>query len=457
MSLPLLLVGFVISLLFVLTTIIKFKFHPFLSLLLGGILMGIIGGVPLPKIASTMSSGFGSTMGGIGIIIAWGIVLGILLHKSGCTSQIASMMLRAAGEKRAPLAINLTGYLVSIPVFFDAAFVILISLVKQISRKGKIPFISLVTALAVGLITTHAMVIPTPGPLAVAGAMGINIAWFLVYGIFVSLIASLVAGVLYGGILGRKKEYVNDFANDFDDIDESVQDTAGMPSGGLGVFLIFLPIIIILLGTILTQVLEGGTFLYNLFAFLGDKNIALLIGAVVAYLALRPHIKESFEDIITDAAQQAGPIFLITGAGGAFGAIINATGIGAALQETLINWTTAGAAIILLIVAWAISQILRAAQGSTTVALVTTSAIFAPILSGMSAVSPVLVGLAICAGGIGISLPNDSGFWVVNRFSKFSLKQTIQSWTIGGTISGLTALAILIILSLFTGVLPGLL
>ncbi|HCX79683.1 MAG TPA: gluconate permease, partial [Firmicutes bacterium] len=163
MSLPLLLVGFVISLLFVLTTIIKFKFHPFLSLLLGGILMGIIGGVPLPKIASTMSSGFGSTMGGIGIIIAWGIVLGILLHKSGCTSQIASMMLRAAGEKRAPLAINLTGYLVSIPVFFDAAFVILISLVKQISRKGKIPFISLVTALAVGLITTHAMVIPTPG------------------------------------------------------------------------------------------------------------------------------------------------------------------------------------------------------------------------------------------------------------------------------------------------------
>ena len=180
MTLTWLLVAFFISLCFVLVSIMRFKMHPFLSLLLGGIIMGVLCRMDLTTVASTLASGFGSTMGGIGIIILWGIVLGNLLHQSGCTNQIANLMLKVSGQKNAPLAVTLTGFLVSIPVFFDAAFVILINLVKQLSRKGKIPFITLVTSLAVGLITTHAMVIPTPGPLAVAGNMGGSIGAFFV-------------------------------------------------------------------------------------------------------------------------------------------------------------------------------------------------------------------------------------------------------------------------------------
>ena len=460
MSLIWLLVAFFIALAFVLVSIMKFKLHPFLSLLLGGILMGIMTKMDLGTIASTMSSGFGGTLGGIGIIILWGIVLGNLLHKSGCTSQIAALMLKLSGEKNSPLAVALTGYIVSIPVFFDAAFVILINLVKQLSRKGKVPFITLVTSLGVGLIVTHAMVIPTPGPLAVAGNMSANIGSFFAYGAIVALIAVIVAGVFYAKRLGKRPAYADDYANAFDDIDEnaSLASDKSKPSGALGILLIFFPILLILVGTLGKEmVTDKGGYLYQVMAFIGDKNIALMAGAIVAFLALRKHLEGNLEAFITDSAKDSGIIFLITGAGGAFGAIINKTGIGNMLVEGMSGWTTATAAVALIIIAWVISQILRAAQGSTTVALTTTSSILGPLVIGLGSVSPVLVGLAICAGGIGISLPNDSGFWVVNRFSKFSVRQTIDCWTIGGTIGGVTALIVLVVLSLFQGSIPGLL
>ncbi len=459
-SLTWLVIVFLISLLFVLISIMKYKMHPFLSLLLGGIIMGVLTGMKLTTIASTLASGFGGTLGGIGIIILWGIVLGNLLHKSGCTSQIAALMLKVAGKKNTPLAIALTGYIVSIPVFFDAAFVILVNLVKQISRKGKVPFITLVTSLAVGLITTHAMVIPTPGPLTVVGNLNANIASFFVYGAIVSLTGTIVAGVIYAKILGNKKENANDFANAFDDIDEDEEIVAATdkPSGSLGIELILFPILLILIGTIGKEIIgTKDSFGYQLMSFIGDKNIALMVGAVVAFFALHKYLDDSFESFISDSAKDAGIIFLITGGGGSFGAIINATGIGKLLVAGMQGWTSSSATILLIVVSWLISQILRAAQGSTTVALTTTSAIFAPLLASLGTVSPVLVGLAICAGGIGLSLPNDSGFWVVNRFSKFSLRQTIECWSIGGTVSGVSALILIIILGLLQNVLPGLL
>lgn len=458
--------AFVISLAYVLFTIIKLKFHPFLSLLTGGILMGILSKMSLELIGNLLSSGFGSTMGGIGIIIVWGVVLGNLLHKSGCTEEIAALMLRLTGEKRTSLAVALTGYIVSIPVFFDAAFVILINLIKQLARKGKIPFITLVTALAAGLITTHAMVIPTPGPLAVAGEMQANLGAFFVYGAIASLAGVIAAGVWYANRLGKRAEYANDFANAFEDefteAEGAVAATgAKKPSGGLGILLILLPIILILVGTIGTAILKSGTVIYDILAFIGNKNIALMAGAIIAFLALRKYLTHNLEEVITDSAKDSGIIFLITGAGGAFGAIINATGIGTKIVDVIegSGMTGATASVVLILVAWFISQILRAAQGSTTVALITTSAILAPLVMQLNAtaniVSPVLVGLAICAGGIGISLPNDSGFWVVNRFSKFTVKDTFAAWTIPGTISGVTSLIIVLILSLMQSFLPG--
>lgn len=459
MSLAQLLFAFFVALIFVLVTIIRFKQHPFIALLIGGILMGLLSGMSLTDIANAMADGFGGTMSGIGIIIVLGVALGHMLHITGATEQIAALMIKKTGQEKAPLAITLTGLIVSIPVFFDAAFVILVELVRSISRKAKIPFGTLVTGLAVGLITAHAIIIPTPGPVVVADTMGVNLGWFLLYSIIVALPAVLIGGVVYGKRLGRSP----DFADNFGEIEgkESAKEwdykeSTDKPSGALGIRLIFLPIVIILLGTIVTMFLEEGTFAYDFFNFIGNKNIALLIGVIVAYLRLKKYMKSGFSEAITQAATQAGVILAITGAGGAFGKIINSTGIGDELVNSLTGLTQ-GAGIGVIIAAFLISQILRAAQGSTTVALVTTSAMFAPLMTSLPGVSPILVGLAICAGGVGVSLPNDSGFWVVNRFTGFTTKQTLKVWTLGGTISGVTSLLVILVLSFFINALPGLL
>lgn len=451
---------FFVALVFVLVSIIKFKLHPFLALLLGGLLMGILAGMPLDKTAAAMAAGFGGTMQGIGIIIVLGVALGSLLHVSGCTSQIAALLLRVTGTANTPMAIALTGYIVSIPVFFDAAFVILVNLVKTLSRQGRVPFATLVTALAVGLITTHAMVIPTPGPIAVAATMGVNIGWFLLYAIIASLAGVLVGGVVYGKYLGTREEYKNDFANAFaDELSEEEKrekETKKLPSGELGIFLIFFPIFIILLGTVAGMFLDKGAAAHTFFVFIGDKNIALLLGLFMGFFCLRQYLEESFNDLVNEACTQSGIILAITGAGGAFGKIINETGIGKQLVEGMTGLTD-GTGALVLVAAFIISQVLRAAQGSTTVALVTTAAIFAPVVTGLEGVSPLLAALAICAGGIGLSLPNDSGFWVINRFGKFDVPGTMRVWTVGGTISGVTALIVVLILSMFTTSLPGLL
>jgi len=463
-SLQLALIAFLVSLAFILISIIKFKAHPFFALIIGAIIMGIGAALPLPTIAAELATGFGNTMGGVGIIIIFGIIFGQILHESGSASQIASMLLKSIGQKKAPLAMNLTGYVVSIPVFFDAAFVILVNLAKTISRKGKIPFITLVTALAVGLITTHSMTIPTPGPLAVVANMGTNIPAFVVYSLLISLVASLVGGVVYGTWLGKKEQYKSDFANSFEDEfdelekNEAEQTAKELPSGGLGVLLILLPIVMILMGTVVGELLEEGTFASQLVSFIGDRNIALITGTVVAYVALKKYLDKSFADIIGVAATTSGAILIITGAGGSFGRIINQTAIGTGLGDVLEGLAGAGnVGVMFVLIGFFISQALRCAQGSTTVALITTSAIMGPIVMDMPYASTVLVSIAICAGGVGFSLPNDSGFWVINRLSKFSMEDTFKSWTTGGAIAGITALILLVILSFFQGTLPGLL
>lgn len=449
---PLLMIVFLITIVFVLVSIIKFRINPFLSLLLASLLTAFLVGMPIAKIPSTITAGFGSTLQGIGIVIGLGIILGQILSEAGATEQIANSLLKLVGVKNSPLAVNLTGFLVSIPVFFDAAFVILISLIKQISKKTEKPLITFVTALAVGLIVTHANVIPTPGPVAVASNMNVNIGIFTLYAIIVSIPASLIGGWIYGLYLGKKYPY------DEKEVEETIHtiesnennETSKKPSGALSIFVLLLPIILILFGTVMSMILPKESLAYTLFGFIGDKNIALLIGVIVAIFTMRPYLKESLENIIAQAASSAGMILLITGAGGSLGNMINSSGIGKYIVDSLSNWN-----VSVIFLAFILSQVLRAAQGSTTVALVTTSSILGPIVSQLG-VSPVLVALAICCGGIGLSLPNDSGFWVVNRFSNFDVNKTIQSWTIGGTIAGVVGFIMVLILSLFSGILPGL-
>ncbi len=451
------LTAFIIALAFIIISVVKFKLHPFIALLLGAIIMGGLGGMDLSVTMDTICSGFGGTMGDIGILILLGVALGELLHNSGATRNIANYLLSLFGVKNTPLAMNIAGYLICIPVFMDAAFVILIDLLRQLSKEGKIVLNSLVCALIVGLLTTHAIVIPTPGPLAVASALGANIAWFIFYSLIISLPASIIGGVVYGKWLGKKYPAWGNVT-----IDETLPDMPAVgenavaveeretASGKLGIFLILLPIILIIAGTIAVMKTPEDSAIYSAISLLSNTNIIMLFVVFIAFFALRKYLVDSFDTIVSNAAESVGSIIAIICAGGAFGSVISASGLGDFIVSGL---QSIGVPLILL--AYLLAIILHCGLGSITVALVTTSAVVAPLIAASGA-SPVLIGLAICAGGMGLSMPNDSSFWTVNKFSGLEVADTFRSLTIPVTLASLVAFGVVLILSACQGFLPGL-
>ncbi len=444
---PLLLGIFVLSITFVLLVIIKFKVNPFISLLLTCLFTGILVGMPLPEISKSMAVGFGNTLKGIGIVIGLGIILGRILSESRATEQIAESLVKAVGNKQSTLAVALTGYLVSIPVFMDAAFVILISVVKKLSNLTKAPMITMVGALSVSLLVSHNLIIPTPGPVEVANNLQVSMGVFSIYALLVGLPAILIGGWLYQRFIGRKDTTC------FESEDTVAGQTVShmkKPGAFVSFFVLLLPIMLILFGSIIALVLSPGTRTHALFAFIGDKNIALLASVLAGAILLGKYMTRPVGQIMSEAAEKSGMILLITGAGGAFGHIINSSGIGNFLVETLSTGN-----ISILWTGFILTAVLRGALGSSTVSLVTASSILGPIAI-QSGMSPILVALAVCAGGNCLSLPNDSGFWVVNRFSGFTMNQTFKAWTAGATLAGVVAFICVLVLSAFSEVLPGL-
>jgi GntP family gluconate:H+ symporter len=431
-----LLLVFIASIGLLLLCIIRLKVNPFLALLVASLVVGMLAGMPLEAIPKQISTGFGQTLGGIGMVIGLGIIFGKILAEARVTGQIAAMLLRAVGRKLSPLAINLTGYLSSIPVFFDAAFVIFMPLLKDLSGRTRIPLVTFVTSMAIGLITTHCLVIPTPGPLAVMGNLKLDAGLFLLASLAVALPASLAGGWLGGRYLGRNTPYTAQPAS----VQEPVEVNEKLPSGQLSLFLLLLPILMILTGSLMAGFLPADTAGSKAVAFMGDKNVALLTAVVASFLFLRPYISRSFEELVSESTAAAGSILLITGAGGAFGSIMGAAGISDAIMTLLSSLN-----LSLPVMAFLLAAILRAAQGSATVALVTASAIFSQVIATTEA-HPLTTGLAICCGSMCGSLPNDSGFWVVSRFGGLSVSQTLRAWTLTSSISGVTGLLITLII-----------
>lgn len=436
-----LLILFLISLIVLFLLILKFKVEPFIALLITSFGLALAVGTPIAEASTIIAEGFGGTLAGVGILIGLGIVFGQFLAKSGAVEKIAEGILGVTGIKKSPAGLAITGTLVSIPVFFDAAFVILNKVIKSLSVKTGIAKITFVTALAVGLIVSHSMVIPTPGPLVVADNVGVDLGIFLIFGVIVAAAATLVGGYGYGTFIGKRMK--------IDDVKEEIEDLEGEVGAKkqitkkLSFGLLLLPIVLILSNTV-AQLLIADNPLADFFAFVGDKNVALLISVLVALIVLRPYIAGDYAVQFNQSMADAGSILLITGAGGAFGAVINASGMGDYLIEMMTGFN-----IHILLLAFIFTQILRASLGSATVALVTTSSILGPQIADL-AVSPVLLALAICSGAIGLSLPNDSGFWVVNRFGNLTVPQTLKAWSLGGFIAGLTGLTLVYIMHFVT-------
>lgn len=431
---PYLLIAFVVSVAILLFLIIKMKVNPFIALLFSSIVTAFGVQMPMEEIPKIICAGFGGTLTGIGIVIGLGIIFGNLLHEAGATEAIAKGLLKMTGKKNAALAVTAAGFLISIPVFMDAAFVIMMPIVKYVAKETKKSIMVFVCALGVGTIVGHCLVIPTPGPLAVASNMNAGIGGFLLYALVAGICGITVGGWLYGMRFNSYPVYEGE-------LEEAIEETKNLPGFGLAMATLLFPIILILLSNVVVSVFPKGYFLYELFAFIGEKDIALFLGCIVAFASLRKYYARSFNTMVVEAADSAGLILLITGAGGAFGKVLSTSGIGDYLVTSMSDMS-----ISPIVLGFLLSALLRASQGSATVALVTTSSILGPAIAG-TGVSPVLVGLAICAGGIGFSLPNDSGFWVLSRFSGITVEETLQSWSVGGTLASLAVFVVVMIIA----------
>ncbi|MCD7908529.1 MAG: GntP family permease [Clostridium sp.] len=445
-----LIIIFLLSMVYLFVTIVRFKMNPFFSMLTASILIGLLVKMDLGKMVTGITSGFGSVMSSLGIVIALGGLLGAFLAAAGATDSLANYMLDKVGEKKAGLAMNITGYIISIPVFFGAAYIVLNPILRVLSRKTKKPIQVYITALSVGLLVTHCMVIPTPGPLTVASTLGVNIGWCILSSLMLGLPAALSAGWLYGEYRGKKIPYVEP-PMDAAELEHLKKDDRKNAPAGLAIFLITLPLVLIVMGTILPMFVQA-LALTMICSFLttGNGVISLLISVGVAAWTLKPYIDGKYAPLVTKSFNEFGEIFMLLGAGGSFGAIVQASGIGDYFVGLLKDWN-----ISLIILAFILCLLLRTALGSAAVAMVTTSSIVAPICLQMG-VNPIILGLSICAASLAIATPTDAAFWIVQKMDNLSIKDTVLTYTMGNVLASAILLALVMLLNACQGFLPGL-
>lgn len=451
---PLLIGIFILAIAVLLVLIIKFKLNAFVALLVTAFGTGVLVNMPLPDVAKTVTDGFGGTLGSIGMVTGLGVMLGKFMFESGGIESISNKILKAFGEKRSPVAVSLSGFITGIPVFGDVVYIMFAPMLRVLSKKTGISMVNFACAISVATTCTFALVLPTAPPLAVAGELGIEIGIFFFYALISAFVGMIFGGIVYGAFLNKQDHKRNHFYT-FEDleVEEAALNTADnrqKMGAGKALSILLVPIILILLGSFVPLAVGEDAAITPIVKFLGDKNFAMMAGVIYAALISRKYLRQSITDIMTEAADQVGLILLITGAGGAFGKILQATGIADYVAGSLSQFS-----IPILVLCFLIAQIIRCAQGSTTVALMTTAAIMSSTIA-TSGVSPILCAIAICAGGIGLSLPNDSGFWAISRFFRISVTDTIRGWTLGGFVAGIAILIFVSILSLFQGFLPGL-
>lgn len=440
----------VCSIVFLMFSIIKLKWNAFVSLLVTAFLTAAFMGLPVTDIPSTISGGFGSTLGSVGIVIGLGVMLGEFLFESGAMSVIATFFLKKFGDKNSPTAIAATGFIAGIPVFGDVVNVMFGPMCRMLSKRTGISMKSYACALAVSTLITGSLVIPTPAPLTVIDALGVDAGFFFIYSIFVSIIA-LLPLVPYMRWL-EKRDRKNNVVYDLNDVEDTsnVDEGRKLPSVRRSIAMLVIPIALLVVGSFGSLATADGTLSNNIFSFIGNKNVAMLIGALCSALLAKPYLLNGARSIMDNACTKVGGIILITGGGGAYAAVLKATGISDELAASMANLP-----ISLFLLCFLMAQIIRAAQGSATVCLATTASILSTTIAA-SGLSPILCGLAICCGSIGLSLPNDSGYWATVKFFNISESDAIISRTIPGVIVGLFGLLGVFLLQACANFLPGL-
>ncbi|HTI23544.1 MAG TPA: gluconate:H+ symporter [Kutzneria sp.] len=440
--------------------IIRFKTEPFIALVVAGLLVALGAGLPVSAIVgsaqssskSLLETGFGGILGHIALIIGLGTLLGSILEASGGAQVLTTGLLRAFGEKRAPLAMGLSGLIFGIPVFFDIGIFVLAPLVYVAAKRGGKSIVLYALPLLAGLSITHAFLPPHPGPVAIAGLLHIDLGWMILMGLACGLPAWFVGGILYSTWIGKRinlpvpEEMLA--AAEKAAADSGSADRKPVSLGLVG-SIIAVPLVLILCGTFGSILLPKDSVALNVFAFLGTPGIALTIAVLLAFWLLgyrRGMTKEQAAQLSAASLRPVAMILLVVGAGGFFGAVLSATGIGTALSGSL---RAAGLPVIVLV--YVISCGLRLAQGSATVAIVTTGGIIAPLLPDLHYSQPhlALIAMSIAAGSIIASHVNDGGFWIVSRYFGIPVKETLASWTVLETVLSVVGFAMAALISVF--------
>ena len=446
---PLLFVALAVGIAFIVVATTRFKMHPFLALLLTAYGMGLCGGLSPSKTVAALTGGFGKTVGYIGIVIACGCIIGMVLEKSGCAIVMANAVLKLIGRTRSVLAMSCTGALVSIPVFCDSGYVILSPLTRSLARQTGVSLASFAVALSMGLYATHCLVPPTPGPIATAGELRADVGTVILLGLLVTL-PILAATYAYAQFAGRRI-FVNPDPNGR--LEGTQEKAAGAPSyGAVAAFgPILFPVLLIALKSIsdLPGRPLGDGSVRMVFGLLGDPNTALVLGVFLVWFVVRHHGLETFGTWCGDGLRDAGTIILITAAGGALGGVLRETPMATLIGDGLASLNLGRFSILLPFI---VAVGLKTAIGSSTVAMITTASLVSHLLPSMglaTGMGPALATLAIATGAMMVSHVNDSYFWVITQMSGLSVSQGYRLVTVASAIAGLTGMATVFVLSLF--------
>lgn len=454
-----LLAALVLGIAVIVVLILRTRLDAFSALLIASLVIGAVAGSSMNATIASITKGFGNTLGSIGIVIGLGVAVGKILEVSGAADALARSFLKVFGQGREPWAMAATGSMVSIPVFCDSGFVIMNPLARSVARAKKGAYVTLALALGCGMTLTHHMVPPTPGPLAVAGILGADLGMVILVGLLMAAVLLPVV-VLYAKWMGAKLESslnAQTRLEVYQNAGTQAADTAARKAPGAFVSAVplLLPLVLIVLNTVASAMdkadqgmLAGGKdYVPSDFAammgFIGHPVVALMIGLVIAVYVLLPAAtpQKQVHKWLTEAAASCGMILLITGAGGSLGQVLRDSGVGDALAQAIagIDWLPA------VLVPFAVASLVRIAQGSGTVAMITAASVTAPLVATLG-LSPLAATMACCAGSMVFSYFNDSYFWVVTRFTGLDDIAAIKGWSGMTTAVWLASLPIIMIL-----------
>ncbi len=427
--------------------IIALKLNAFISLLISSVVVGVMAGMEFNAITDAISRGMGGTLGYVAIVVGLGAIFGAILEKSGGANGLANFLIQKFGDNKARLAVLIAGFIIAIPVFFDVAFIILIPVLQALSNRTKKTVVYFALPLLAGLAITHSLIPPTPGPVAVADIINVDLGWVIIFGTITGIPTAIVSGLWFSRLASSKiKSEVHEAETD----DHQSLDTSIVP---LVLTIIAVPILLIVTGTIIKMNanpdLSPGV-VENVFVFLGHPFVALIIATILALYLLgnvKGYSRQELFDLSNKSLAPAGSIILITGAGGVFKQMLIETGTGTMIAQL---FEGSGATFVIPL-AFVVAALVRMLQGSATVAMITAAGVIAPIMSGLDFpdVQKALVVLSIAAGSVFLSHVNDSGFWLVNRYLNLTVQDTLKSWSALTVVIGLTSFTIIFLISLF--------